>query len=131
MSLLERKNRLLLPLHFIKIFSHDNNVFSTLFLEKTFALRYIYIKVNDMNKIKFTCCIFCLHSKEELQGPEQSGCSFPPKSHPQSPTLTNIHTPWPSLHSLLQPLRSIITNTLSAIKDFQFLTPPHFYLFRI
>ena len=37
-----------------------------------------------MNKIKFTCCIFCLHSKE-LQGPEQSPCSFPPKTTSLTP----------------------------------------------
>ena len=76
-----------------------------------------------MNKIKFTCCIFCLHSKE-LQGPEQSPCSFPPKATPLTP---RHHGPPCSL----QPLCSTITTTLSARKDFQSLIPPHVYLFSI
>lgn len=77
-----------------------------------------------MNKIKFTSCIFCLHSKE-LQGPEQSPCSLPPKATPLTPPYH--HGP----SCTLQPLCNIITNTLSARKDFQSLIPPHLYLFSI
>lgn len=68
-------------------------------------------------KIEFTCCIFCLHSKEELQGSGESGCSplLPHQISPQSMALLALSC---SSHCEAYP------PILSDRKNFQPLTSP-------
>lgn len=79
--LLGKKKRMLPFLHFVKIFHHDNNVFSTLFLGKAFALRCIYIKLKDMNK-NWIYLRYIMPLWQRSTTRPQAVCSFPPKAHP-------------------------------------------------
>lgn len=119
----KEKWRILPFVHFIKIFYHDNNVFSTFFLEKKFALRCIYTKVKDMNK-NWIYLLYILPSQQRrMRRPQAVWLLLPPKSCP---------TPGPSW-ALCSKHRSTITDTLSARKDvhaslphpFACVTPNH------